>query len=112
MTPAVLFVVLEVVAGCVIAWQSVAHLNRMSRRTRLPVVVGWVLLGGAAAATVAAVRAATATGPRLLAWTWVVFRLGRGGRDWRRGPACRGEGGPEAAGGAAGEVVFGHWWCP
>lgn len=60
MTPAVLFVVLEVVAGCVIAWQSVAHLNRMSRRTRLPVVVGWVLLGGAAAATVAAVLAGQA----------------------------------------------------
>ena len=60
MTPAVLFVVLEVVAGCVIAWQSVAHLNRMSRRTRLPVVVGWVLLGGAAAAIVAAVLAGQA----------------------------------------------------
>ncbi len=60
MTPDVLFVVLELVAGCVIAWQSVAHLNRMSRRTRLPVVVGWVLLGGAAAAIVAAVLAGQA----------------------------------------------------
>lgn len=57
MTPAVLFVVLEVVAGCVIAWQSIAHLNRMSRCTRLPIVLGWVLLGGAAAAIVAAVLA-------------------------------------------------------
>lgn len=55
MTPAIVFLVLEVVAGCVIAWQSIARLNRMSRCTRLPIVLGWVLLGGAAAAIVAAI---------------------------------------------------------
>lgn len=40
---------LELVAAAVVAVQSVLRLNRMSRRTRLPIVLAWTVLGGAAA---------------------------------------------------------------
>lgn len=41
---------LELLAAGIIAVQSVLRLNRMTQRTRLPIVIAWVVLGGAAAA--------------------------------------------------------------
>ena len=56
MTPAVFaLIALELLAGCVIAWQSICHVNRMTRDTSLCIVAAWAALGGAGAAHVAGI---------------------------------------------------------
>lgn len=40
---------LELLAAGIVAVQSVLRLNRMTRRTRLPIVMAWTVIGGAAA---------------------------------------------------------------
>lgn len=40
---------LELLAAGIVAVQSVLRLNRMTRRTRLTIVVAWTVVGGAAA---------------------------------------------------------------
>ena len=48
-----ILLLIEIAAAGAIAVQAVMHVNRMSRCTRWPHFLAWVLLGGAAAAIVA-----------------------------------------------------------
>lgn len=42
----------EVAAACVVVWHAIARFNRMSRCTRLEVVLAWMALGAAAMARI------------------------------------------------------------
>ena len=55
-----ILVVLELAAAAVLAWQAIAHLNRMTRATRCVVAVAWVAIGGAAVSVIGNVIASAA----------------------------------------------------
>lgn len=51
--PALSLLLIELFAACVIVWQAIGRINRMSRCTSLPIFASWVLLGGSGAAILA-----------------------------------------------------------
>ncbi len=48
-----LLLLIELAAAACIAFQAVARVTRMSRRTNFSMFAGWVLMGGAAAGSLA-----------------------------------------------------------
>ncbi|TMW77978.1 hypothetical protein FG147_02470 [Thauera sp. UPWRP] len=80
----------EVAAACVVVWHAVARLNRMSRCTRLEVVLSWMAIGAAAMGVIGD----AVSGELVLDWQGALLMLAVAGLA---GADLRGRGHPRSA---------------